>query len=93
MTTTHHTYQIVEGTPLEIGSQIFQRICIPAIQQACHSLNATPEQLTQFYCGFLQACMGSMTVDYGPEQAAEIIQILLNALKGTDFNDPGTTTH
>lgn len=93
MSTTPQTYQVIEGTPIEAGAQIFQRLCMPAIREACNTLNATPEQLTQFYCGFLQSCMGSMAADFGQDRAAQVLQIMLEAFRALDLSEAATTTH
>jgi len=75
----------MEGTPVEIGAAVFINLCIPAVQQAQTQLQATPNQLAQLYCGFLQACMGAMTNDFGQEQAAAIGQTMIDAFRCVDM--------
>lgn len=75
----------MEGTPVEIGAAVFINLCIPAVQQAQTQLQATPNQLAQLYCGFLQACMGAMTNDFGQEQAAAIGQTMIDAFRSVDM--------
>lgn len=74
----------MEGTPVEIGAAVFINLCIPAVQQAQAQLQATPNQLAQLYCGFLQACMGAMANDFGQEQAAAIGQTMIDAFRCVD---------
>lgn len=90
---TSSTPVLIEGTPVEAGAQIFQRLCMPAIRAACTSLDATPEQLTQFYCGFLTACMGSMAADFGQEQAAKIAQVMVDTFRILDLGGEATAKH
>lgn len=75
----------MEGTPVEIGAAVFINLCIPAVQQAQTQLQATPNQLAQLYCGFLQACMGAMANDFGQEQAASIGQTMIDAFRCVDM--------
>lgn len=84
---------LIEGTPIEAGAQIFLRLCMPAIREACTSLNATPEQLTQFYCGFLQSCLGSMAADFGQERAAKVAQVMVDTFRILDLGNEATTKH
>lgn len=93
MNTKPKNYEVIEGTPIEAGAQIFQRLCMPAIREACNTLNATPEQRTQFYCGFLQSCMGSMAADFGQERTAQVVQIMVDTFLLLDLSDEATTTH
>ena len=93
MSTKPKTYEVIEGTPIEAGAQIFQRLCMPAIREACNTLNATPEQLTQFYCGFLQSCMGSMAADFGQERAAHVVQVMVDTFRLLALSEAATTTH
>ena len=75
----------MEGPPVEIGAAVFINLCMPAVQQAQTRLQATPKQLAQLYCGFLQACMGSMANDFGQEQAAAIGQTMIDAFRCVDM--------
>lgn len=75
----------MEGAPIEIGAAVFINLCIPAVQQAQTQLQATPQQLAQLYCGFLQACMGAMANDFGQEQAAAIGQTMIDAFRCVDM--------
>lgn len=59
-----------EGTPHEIGAQIWQRMCNPAI----HAATARPEkERMQLYAGILMAAFGSMAADFGHDKATEIV--------------------
>lgn len=57
------------GTPSEIGLQIFERMCLPAIRQT--SNNRPPQDLAQLYIGFLSAAMGAMAADFGHQSALD----------------------
>lgn len=75
----------VEGTPMEIGATVFHDICLPVIQKAQTQVQATPKQLAQMYCGFMQACMGAMAADFGHEQAINIAQTMTDAFRCVDL--------
>lgn len=68
------------GTPEEIGGQIWERMCSPAIRHAAN--NAPPEQLAQLYIGFLSAAMGSMAADFGHESALEGVHAVVDLFVG-----------
>lgn len=65
------------GTPAEIGAQIWERMCNPAIRHA--SNNTSPQVLAQLYIGFLSAAMGSMAADFGHQSAMEGAQAAIDS--------------
>ena len=65
------------GTPAEIGAQIWDRMCNPAIRHA--SNNTSPKVLAQLYIGFLSAAMGSMAADFGHQSALDGAQTAVDA--------------
>ena len=74
------------GTPAEIGGQIWEHMCLPAIRHA--SNNTPPKVLAHLYIGFLSAAMGSMAADFGHQSALEGAQTAVDsfadmALEGT----------
>lgn len=75
----------LEGTPIEIGAAVFTHLCIPAIQQAQTRVQATPQQLAQMYCGFLNACLGSMASDFGQDQTVSIAQTMVDVFRRVDM--------
>ena len=57
-----------KGTPTEIGSQIWERICLPIVGKV--SRDFSPQTtLGQIYGGFVVSALGAMTADFGHEQA------------------------
>lgn len=76
------------GTPAEIGGQIWERMCNPAIRHA--SNNASPKALAQLYIGFLSAAMGSMAADFGHESALEGAQTAVDSFAGMADELEGT---
>lgn len=71
------------GAPVEIGGQIFERLCIPAVRKVSNQLG--PLETKQLYCGFLSGLLGAMTADFGQEQAKSIAQTILDAFDGMDL--------
>ena len=76
------------GTPAEIGGQIFERMCMPAIRHT--SNNSPPQVLAQLYIGFLSAAMGSMTADFGHQSALEGVQLAVDSFAGMADEIEGT---
>jgi hypothetical protein len=74
-----------EGTPLEIGCEVFNKICMAIVRNAETKLQATPQQVAQLYSGFISACLGSMTADFGQELGARIAQTNLDAFQRCDL--------
>ncbi len=68
------------GTPAEIGGQIWERMCLPAIRHA--SNNTPPQVLAQLYTGFISAALGSMTADFGHDSALEGAQAIVDSFAG-----------
>lgn len=81
----------IEGTPPEIGAAIFTKFCMPAVREAATAMHATPQQLTALYSGFITACLGSMTADFGQERAAHIAQVLTDTFKTTPLGGEAAT--
>lgn len=80
-----------QGTPVEIGGEVFRTLCMPVVREAQAKLNATPKQLAQLYAGFLSAALGSMAADFGQEQAASIGQAIVSSFEAADL-DAGART-
>jgi hypothetical protein len=74
-----------KGAPVEIGSEVFIKLCMPIVREAQTKLSATPKQLAQLYAGFLSGMLGSMAADFGQEQAASISQTVLDSFAQTDW--------
>lgn len=58
------------GTPLEIGTAVWTRMCLPAVRKA--SNDRPPQELAQLYAGFIMAALGSLAADFGHEQAHQL---------------------
>lgn len=67
-----------EGTPGEIGGQIWGRMCHPAVCAA----GARPKaELAQLYGGILSACLGSMAADFGHAASLAMLRQLVDAFE------------
>jgi len=67
-----------EGTPGEIGGQIWARMCHPAVCAA----GARPKtELAQLYGGILSACLGSMAADFGHTASLAMLRQLVDAFE------------
>lgn len=75
------------GAPVEIGADVFTRLCMPIVREATRKLNPTPQHMGQLYAGFIGACIGSMIADVGKEQAIAWAQQTLDMVAGGDFTD------
>ncbi|WP_315127018.1 hypothetical protein [Comamonas antarctica] len=64
---------------------------MPALGAATTKLGATPAQLTQLYCGFLQGCLGAMAADFGQQQAAVVAQLMVDTFKQADLGVEAAT--
>lgn len=80
------------GAPVDIGAEVFTKLCMPVIREASTKLQATPKQMAQLYVGFLSACMGSMMADFGQDGAARIVSATLDAFESKPF-DGATQNH
>jgi hypothetical protein len=68
-----------EGSPSDVGAQIWERMCNPAVR----AVTGRPErELAQLYAGILMAAMGSMAADFGHERATDIVRDLTEAFAG-----------
>lgn len=67
------------GTPTEIGSQIWDRMCLPAVGTAAAGL--PPEQLLQLYSGFTASVWGAMAADFGPDMAVAFARQMLDGFE------------
>lgn len=84
----------IEGTPLEIGAEVFSKFTLPALQAIAKQPNATLDDFVLFYAGHIQACLGAMTADFGSkERAAEIAQLMVDTFKTMDLPMPSASKH
>lgn len=60
------------GTPVEIGGEIWERMCLPAVDKVGRTL--PPVALGQLYAGFVMAAWGAMVADFGHEQALSFVR-------------------
>ena len=65
------------GTPVEIGGQIWARMCLPAVRHV--SNNADPLSLAQLYAGIIMSGLGAMTADFGHPQALAFFEQMKDA--------------
>lgn len=80
-----------EGTPIEVGAEAFNKLCMPLVRQASNKLDATPEQLIQLYSGFICACLGAMAADFGQELATAIARVNVDKFQTTDLGEGART--
>ncbi len=74
------------GTPVEIGADVFMRLCMPIVREASKKAAPTQQQLGQLYAGFIGACFGSMVADFGKAQAVAWAQQTLDMAASGDFD-------
>lgn len=75
------------GAPVEIGADMFMKMCMPVVREASNKLKPTPQQLGQLYAGFIGAAVGSMVADFGKAQAIAWAQETLDMVESGDFAD------
>jgi hypothetical protein len=64
------------GTPTEVGGQIWERMCNPAVRAS----TARPErERIQLYAGILMAAFGSIAADFGHANASGMLHTLVDA--------------
>jgi hypothetical protein len=74
------------GEPVQIGADIFTRLCMPVVREATLKAKPTAQQMGQLYAGFIGACIGSMIADVGKEQALAWAQQTLDMVASSDFD-------
>ena len=82
------------GTPTEIGGQIWERMCLPAVAKCGRDL--PPIALGQIYGGFTMAAWGAMVADFGHVQAINFARRMLARFEKdapTLTEDGSTGTH
>lgn len=79
------------GTPTEIGGQIWERMCLPAVGKCGRDL--PPVALGQLYGGFTMAAWGAMVADFGHVQALDFARQMLAAFEksAAALADDGST--
>lgn len=75
---------VIQGTPIEIGEQVFHKFCLPTLKAAAPA-NPTQQQWAQLYGGFLMACMGAMAADFGHQGAVDIVQVFAKVFAELDL--------
>lgn len=78
---------VLTGAPVEIGAQVFTKLCMPVVRESSTAAKATKQQLGQLYAGFLGAAIGSMVADFGKEQALAWAQQTLNMVAAGEFEE------
>lgn len=59
----------LEGTPTEIGAQVFARICLPSLMAVRMSGLCNHGEVAQLYAGFVGAALGSFAAEFGVAEA------------------------
>lgn len=60
-----------EGTPQDIGADVFIKHVMPIIKQASRQMNS--RQLAELYAGFIAGACGSMAADFGKDVAQSLM--------------------
>lgn len=76
----------LEGSPIEIGGQVWERLCLPAVRQSSRHLQ--PEHLAHLYGGIVMSCWGAMAADFGEEQARGLADQMVEAFKAISLSAP-----
>jgi hypothetical protein len=76
---------VFEGSPEEIGCELFIQVCMPIVREAQARLGASPQQLAQLYAGFICAALGSMAADFGQASAISLAEEALGMFKKSDL--------
>lgn len=76
------------GTPTEIGADLWIRLCLPAIQGVARQ---SPDMTVKLYAGFFMAAAGSMSADFGHEQALEMMEMFVESFAGMGESLGGST--
>lgn len=84
---------VLTGAPVEIGAQVFTKLCMPVVRESSTAAKATRQQLGQLYAGFLGAAVGSMIADFGKEQALAWAQQTLDMVASGEFDDVTPRRH
>ena len=90
MTDTKEPPIVLEGTPLEVGQQLFEKRVLPALR-ACN--NQPPRHVEHFYAGLLMSLMGAMAADFGHQRALHVVQVLVASFEGMGAELPGSRTN
>lgn len=80
----------IEGTPFEVGVQVFSKVVIPCLGAISKE---SPADIHKFYCGLLSAVMGSMVADFGHETTSYILRALLDSFADFGNELPGQSKH
>ncbi len=73
------------GTPLDVGTQIWTRMCLPAVRKV--STDRPSNELIQLYAGFMMAAMGSLAADFGHEVAHQLTSDLVSTFGDADLDN------
>lgn len=79
-----------EGSPQEIGVQIFTRLCMPAVRGFDA---AGPEFVSRLYGGFFGALLGTMAADYGQEATAALAHRLVDRFASLPLDGSNGRAH
>lgn len=91
MSATEKKQVTLTGTPAEIGGQIWERYCLPAVRRM--SNEAPPVALQQLYVGFMSAAIGAMAADFGYEHAVLLAQRMVDSISSMADELPESLPH
>ena len=77
------------GTPAEIGGQIWERMCLPAVRKVSNEM--AQKQLAQLYAGFYMSLLGALTADFGQEFACQFASDMLASFSNMDIDGAART--
>lgn len=84
--------QVLVGAPVEIGANVFLKLCMPVVRAASNQPQTTQRDMAQLYSGLLSALLGSMGADFGQQRAIEVAQLNVDAFSEADLTG-GARTH
>lgn len=80
----------IQGTPFEVGAQVFGKLVIPCLGAISKE---SPADIQKFYCGLLSAAMGSMAADFGSDSTIFIVRTMLDSFADFGHQLPGQSKH
>ncbi len=79
----------IQGTPIECGAQVWEKLCLPAVRAASHRPQM---EMGQFYAGIISAAFGAMSADLGHEGAMHMLRTLTDSFARMADEIPGGLT-
>ena len=75
----------IEGSPGEIGRDVFLSLCLPVMMEAQESGIFSPGEIAQLFAGFISAALGVAAAQLGKEEARALALKIAQGLDLVDF--------